>query len=445
MSVLPLESSFLARIIMAKASGVLSMIGSGLIIRDVIFRWKRRKHKDESLPTVSRVILSMSLLDFGNSFIVHFVGTWMVPDGIIDDSFPIPLTAGNEMTCTAQAFFSSLFSMAGCSSNATLAFAYWFTVCKGKKERDLKKWKWQIALVYSPWIIGFADSLVGIGFEFHHYNRLWFCDTLSDHYSPHKWRPKSVAALLGVVNVLIIGVMVSLIRFVYTVEKKTDTHRSDGERRQRTIEVTQQGIWFIVAYMAAWLPAIIGLALLRKSPPSYVVFIACMYPLQGFFNALVYFRPKYISQRQQMVPGSTERASRLTSMINTLHLPRASSRNLLILSRVPSSARDLAPVGEDQTEGAGREGDDVEEGTKASESNKSLPRMSSKTLLLALSRKPSAQESCRNTILVETEYNNESDGRGSGGNSSNLRRNRDSPKQSGSKLVVMLPMIEENC
>lgn len=91
-------------------------------------------------------------------------------------------------------------------------FEDWFTVCKGKKERDLKKWKWQIALVYSPWIIGFADSLAGIGFGFHHYNRLWFCDTLSDHYSPHKWRPNSVAALLGVVNVLIIGVMVSLIR-----------------------------------------------------------------------------------------------------------------------------------------------------------------------------------------------------------------------------------------
>ncbi len=120
--ILSLEFSFFARTIIAKISGLLSMIGSGLIIHDVVSRWRRRKDR-ETLPTVSRVILSMSLADLGSSFIAHFIGTWMVPPGVVDDSFPIPLAAGNEATCTAQAFISSVFILSGASSNGSLALA----------------------------------------------------------------------------------------------------------------------------------------------------------------------------------------------------------------------------------------------------------------------------------------------------------------------------------
>lgn len=119
---LSLESSFLTRTIIAKVSGLLSMVRSGLIIHDVVSRWRRRKDR-EALPTVSRVILSMSLADLGSSFIAHFIGTWMVPSGIVDDSFQIPLAAGNEATCIAQAFISSVFILSGASSNGSLALA----------------------------------------------------------------------------------------------------------------------------------------------------------------------------------------------------------------------------------------------------------------------------------------------------------------------------------
>ncbi len=122
---LSIEKIYLAKVIAAKTSGLLSMIGSGLIIRDLILRWRRRK-ENQSLPIVQRIILSMSIADLFTSCFVHFLGTWMVPKGdmtISDKKYLVPLAAGNETTCHIQAFIWDLFTIAGCTSNATLALA----------------------------------------------------------------------------------------------------------------------------------------------------------------------------------------------------------------------------------------------------------------------------------------------------------------------------------
>jgi len=178
------------------------------------------------------------------------------------------------------------------------------------------------------------DASIGIALGFHNYNRLWYCDTLTASYpSKTQWRPDTAAAFLGVVNLLIVLSMFALIKFVHSVEKKNDSHRrindprSEREKRQ-TIQVTQQGIWFILAYMAAWWPAIIALIMYEKTPPEYVCFISAVYPLQGAFNALVYFRPKYIAERQRMISTSDRCVSRLSVVLDTVNLPRMSSENL---------------------------------------------------------------------------------------------------------------------
>ncbi len=102
-----------------------------------------------------------------------------------------------------------------------------------------------------------------------------------------------------------------------------------GERESRqTIQVTKQGIWFILAYMAAWWPPIIALIMYEKTPPEYVCFISAMYPLQGAFNALVYFRPKYIAEQQRMMSTSDSHGRRLSVLLDTVNLPRMSSDNL---------------------------------------------------------------------------------------------------------------------
>ncbi len=117
------EGVYFAAVIAAKVSGSLSMIGSGLIIYDVILRW-RRQREQRYLPIKQRIILSMSIADLTSSFIVHLLGTWMVPKGevfIFGETIPIPLAAGSEVTCNIQAFVWDVCILAGCSSNATLA------------------------------------------------------------------------------------------------------------------------------------------------------------------------------------------------------------------------------------------------------------------------------------------------------------------------------------
>ncbi|KAL7460745.1 hypothetical protein ACHAXS_001189 [Conticribra weissflogii] len=335
------EESYLAKVIAAKISGFFSMIGSGLIIRDVILRWRRRKEK-QFLPIVPRMILSMSVADFFTSFFVHFIGTWMVQKGdvtILDETFPIPLATGNDTTCKIQAFIWSLFTLAGISTNATLATAYWLLVCKEKKEIELYKWKWQIPLLWFPWLIGVADSFIFmIGFGFYGHNNAWFCGSFLSVESPHRdWRNGELAAIVGVINILIISMMAMLIKFVHTLEKKSDTYRRNGETRQNTIQVTHQGIFFILSYMAAMIPAIIPI-IINALPEPYIIFVSCIHPLQGAFNALVYFRPKYIAERQKMASRSNLRASRLSSILITLNvsLPRR-------LSALSSGGRNIPP------------------------------------------------------------------------------------------------------
>ena len=60
----------------------------------------------------------------------------------------------------------------------------------------------------------------------------------------------------------------------------------------QTLEVSKQGISYIVAYLVTFIPAAV---LMLVQPPSdwlYVAF-ACVFLLQGFLNVLVFFRPKF--------------------------------------------------------------------------------------------------------------------------------------------------------
>jgi len=102
--------------------------------------------------------------------------------------------------------------------------------------------------------------------------------------------------------------------------------------RRKTIQVTHQGIWFIFAYMAAWLPAMIALILLERLPSDFFVFLACLYPLQGAFNSIVYFRPKYIANRQRMCSIEGRRGSNVSLILATVNidLPRRPSAELNI-------------------------------------------------------------------------------------------------------------------
>ncbi len=121
------ESTFLEQVVTAKISGLLSTIGSASIIRDVVSRWWRKKN-DQTLASIPRIILSMSISDLLNSFFVHILGPWMVPKEKMgfDEYYNLPESlakGGTDGTCAVQAFVVNATQITSVLTNATLAFA----------------------------------------------------------------------------------------------------------------------------------------------------------------------------------------------------------------------------------------------------------------------------------------------------------------------------------
>ena len=80
--------------IIPKVGGTLSCIGSTLIVRDIVKKYRNKK----SVALTSTMMLSISVANIVGSFFGYVMSTWMVPRG---DAF---YAAGNLATCEAQGF-----------------------------------------------------------------------------------------------------------------------------------------------------------------------------------------------------------------------------------------------------------------------------------------------------------------------------------------------------
>ena len=313
----------LALAITPKVSGSLSIIGSILIIRDVVKHWRSSSgHNYHQISATSRVLLSMSIADLGSSFFAHFLSTWMVPTS---DDVNIALAGGNETTCTIQAFTYELFFYAAIWSYALLAVTYWLTICRQKNEDTLRNWKYQLLLIGIPWIIGLISAIPKVILGQASYNGYWWCELSEGR------RVDNIPDQISVVIcfILVVFSLCSLIRFVYLREKKMDqfTFTSDQiVNREKTIQVTYQGLFYISVYLliaAVSIPITIDSLELSN---GYVIFWSVLFPLQGFGNFLVYFRPKYVRIRQMSERNSgTGRGGRVASVLHTVGI---STRNM---------------------------------------------------------------------------------------------------------------------
>ncbi len=101
------------------------------------------------------------------------------------------------------------------------------SICWGKSDRELKKWKWLTLLIILPWISGLAVASVAIVLGSSGFGGIWFCDSFVDEYengngselesdsekdSSHAWRPVLIASILVLTNLMIIFFMLSLIK-----------------------------------------------------------------------------------------------------------------------------------------------------------------------------------------------------------------------------------------
>mmetsp|Transcript_25203 Transcript_25203/g.41347 ORF Transcript_25203/g.41347 Transcript_25203/m.41347 type:complete len:280 (-) Transcript_25203:620-1459(-) len=245
----------LAMVIAGKIGGALSMFGSSFIIRDVYKRWRKKRHNGH-LPTATYLVLSMSIGDVGTSFFAFVLGSWLVPKG------QFPLASGNQATCEAQAFLFGIFFGSSNMTNGLMALTYWLSVCRGKSEAELRRGKWKALLFGFPWALGLTYSAAARSvIDPTDWPMVWTC-------YPMFGDPGSLAStiaaifllvLIGIVLILVCVSMVALIRFVYSTERRMDRFSVNGGERSReqTIQVTQQGILYILAYIVVVVPMFI--------------------------------------------------------------------------------------------------------------------------------------------------------------------------------------------
>jgi hypothetical protein len=126
----PSDSEAMALALYPKFTAIASVVGSSLIIRDVI---KVRKNRPDELSTRHRILAGMSACDILSSSAL-FLTSWPVPKDL-----PFGLwNVGNKQTCSAQGFFIHL-GIGTVIYNACLALYYLLVIRYGWKNEYIAK------------------------------------------------------------------------------------------------------------------------------------------------------------------------------------------------------------------------------------------------------------------------------------------------------------------
>lgn len=286
-----------------KFTSVLSVFGSGYIINEVIFR-KRRGQS----ASFYRILLGMSLADLISSATFFFT-TWPIPVG----SPGVVGARGNMGTCIAQGFFSQL-SIATAVYNACLSVYYVLKICNRWPAERIAK-QAEPVMHTMAFVIGIGTSLAGVFLNSYN-NDIWECwisplpldceeswkhngETTcirGDNASLYRWI--FYYAPLWTIIVLVTICMFLVYRTVRKQEQATE--RYDFEHRQRrkhSKQVAIQGYFYCGAFYGTWLfPTVTRLVqVIAGSAPFPLILTTAMFvPIQGFFNWIVYIRPKFL-------------------------------------------------------------------------------------------------------------------------------------------------------
>jgi len=138
-----------------KFSAVLSLIGSALIVRDVLFgnhsNNNNNSRSSRSLQTYQVIMLAMSVFDILGCL------AWSLSQHAVPEGFK-PGSMGTMGTCRAAAFFTQL-SFTATFYNVCLCLYYYLTITRGFRERDFGRIKYAIYLV--PPALGLTLAAAG--------------------------------------------------------------------------------------------------------------------------------------------------------------------------------------------------------------------------------------------------------------------------------------------
>merc|ERR1711957_468845 len=83
-------------------------------------------------------------------------------------------------------------------------------------------------------------------------------------------------------------------------------HHQESVSMKQTLQVSKQGVCFIMSYLLIFLLSAVDMLSTATPPPWFYVLLACVFPLQGLFNAFVYFRPRFADVRKRQGEGGSK-------------------------------------------------------------------------------------------------------------------------------------------
>lgn len=321
-------------------SSFLSLLGSLYIVYDVL-RMPRAKHK-----VYHRLMLGMSLFDCIAST-AWFVGTWAIPSDVL----PVYGAHGNQATCTLEGFLIQL-SISTAIYNGCLACYYFLVIRLSWSDRQLKKSRVEYLFHAVAITFGFGTATAAAAMNL--FNPFgWNCWLSAvpfgcreswlhggestcgrgDNATLYQWLFYFIP-LWAII--FLVTILMSLIVYYFvqqersnaqwdfsinnsnssphltlsTVSLSTSLAKSTSIRRprasmrssQRARETTWQAICYVGSFLLTWtFPTILIIHELMVDQIYYhwVLLMALFMPAQGFFNFLVYLRPRHLKAKAE--------------------------------------------------------------------------------------------------------------------------------------------------
>lgn len=308
---LPSEEVWKSYLISGKIVSVPSIVASIFLARDIIQKYIKQNH----VALTSLILLGISVVNIVGSIFGWFMTSWMVPKG------DAPYAAGNIASCNAQGFFVSLQFIYFVSAYTELAILYYLIVKRRSWNDDyMKQRKIRLLFLLPPIVISLVFATVPLFYEMYNVAIVFCylsaypagCNEDNSCIRGTKAGPVQTLefAYTMLCNVVIIICMVMLVHHVKKIESRGDRYAGGGATRSRV--QTQKAYWqgfryiggFTLAYGCVYIFMFVNMAQLPNSKRGtwyWVIFYfhTLLNPLAGFFNSLVYFKPRYDTYREQ--------------------------------------------------------------------------------------------------------------------------------------------------
>ncbi|KAL7576118.1 hypothetical protein ACA910_004784 [Epithemia clementina (nom. ined.)] len=327
----------------AKCTAATSILGSCSILYDILVRKSKSQSQSginkggggggaSKQRTVMQILMGMSIFDIGASS-MYLVGSWAIPSD--QGSSNVFQPSGTDRTCVAQGFLFQLFASAIPMYNLSLALYSYLAVNRQWTEDVFRSYQWCFHVL--PIGFGAITATYGLVDDQFHPNELWcwFSKTeQSDmlkfilYYGP-LWLVFCIIVILFVLIYRHVRKIEQLIMNAdaaaatsssFSSQKKLETQTSSGgggappleeqapsrpneqeqqqqQQRKKKLRLSRavyrQGVQFSCVFILTFLfPTITRSQQLHKESVRFgLLFMMTLFlPLQGFLNALVYFK-----------------------------------------------------------------------------------------------------------------------------------------------------------